>query len=95
MVKLDQLVALVGEGGAGLLEVASDLGLAVVDVARRDQLVARMLEGRHRRVELVAVLRLHVLDDELLASVAQGLGQGHARDSNGGGARLVSDARWH
>ena len=61
MMEREQLVALVGEGGAGLLEVARDLLGAVVDVAGGDQLVARVVEGVEGGIELVPVLRVHVL----------------------------------
>ena len=71
VVELDQLVALVGEGAAGLLVVGGDLLGPVVDVAGRDDLVAGVLEGVERDVELVPVLGLHVLDDDLLAFLAQ------------------------
>src|SRR5439155_13127012 len=52
----DQLVALVRERRARLGEVARDLVLAVVDVAGRDDLVARVAERGHRHIELVPVL---------------------------------------
>src|SRR5882762_11517879 len=68
------LVALIGERRAALVEVAGDRLLAVVDVARRDDLVARVAERLHRHVELVAVLGLHVLAHDLLA----GLSEAHA-----------------
>ena len=55
------LVALIGEVGAGRREVAAYLLLAVEHVARRHQLVARMGERGDRAVEVVDVLRLHVL----------------------------------
>ena len=73
----DQLVALIGEGGAGVLEVAGHLLAAVVDVPRADQLVARVVEGLDRRLELVPVLGLHVLDHELLALATKLLADGH------------------
>ena len=73
----DQLVALVGERGARLLEVARHLVGAVEDVARADQLVARVVEGRERGVELVPVLGLHVLDNELLAPATKLRRKGH------------------
>ena len=69
---LDQRVALVGERGPRLVEVAADLIGAVEDVAGRDDLVAGMAEGGDRRLELVAVLGVHVLADVRLASVAEG-----------------------
>src|SRR5947208_5923188 len=56
VVERDQLVALIREGGARLLVVAAHGRLAVVDIARGDDLVARMLEGPDRRVEVVPVL---------------------------------------
>jgi hypothetical protein len=67
VVEGDQLVALVREGGAGLLEVPRDLLRPVVDIACADQLVARMVERLDGRLVLVAVLELHMPDDELLA----------------------------
>jgi hypothetical protein len=78
VVHRDQLVALIRERSPGVLEVARDLTRAVVDVARADQLVARMVERRKRRVELVPILGLHVLGDERLALAAQVLIQ-HGR----------------
>src|SRR5262245_64609450 len=60
-------VPLVGEGGARGRVVAADGLLAVVDLARGDQLVARTGERPKRRLEVVAVLRLHVLPDDRLA----------------------------
>src|SRR5689334_19918083 len=50
VVEGDQLVALVGKRGARLGEVPTDLLLAVVDVARRDDLVARVPERLNRRI---------------------------------------------
>jgi hypothetical protein len=67
----DQLVALVGERRARLLEIARDRHLAVMHVARRDDLVARMVKRAHRGVEVVPVLRLHVLAHGRLALAAQ------------------------
>jgi hypothetical protein len=72
VVQRDQLVALVGERGARLVEVALDRLGAVVDLAGRDDLVARVVEGRQRDVELVPVLGLHVLAHQLLSGLAQG-----------------------
>src|SRR3712207_7237863 len=46
VVKLERLVRLIGERGARLVEVRANLGLAVVDVAGGDQLVAGMVEDR-------------------------------------------------
>jgi hypothetical protein len=68
VVEPDQLVALVGECGARLLEVARHLLGAVVHVAVRDDLVTRVVERPHRHVELVPVLGLHVLTDDGLAA---------------------------
>src|SRR5262249_17481729 len=81
VVERDQLIPLVGKGGARLVEVAGDLLGAVIDVAGADELVARVVEGLDRRVVLVTILRLHVLDHELLALAAKLLADGHARDS--------------
>ena len=81
VVQRDQLVSLVGKGGAGLLEVPGHLLRAVVDLAGAHQLVAGMVEGRDRRLVVVTVLRLHVLDHELLARATQLLAHGHAADS--------------
>ena len=78
VVEGEQLVALVGERGARLLEVSGHRLAAVVDVARADQLVARVVEGLDRRLVLVPILRLHVLDHELLALATQLLADGHA-----------------
>jgi mannosyltransferase len=77
VVEGNQLVSLVGERGACLLEVARHLLRPVVDVAGADQLVARVVESRQRGVELVPVLRLHVLDHEPLALAANPGGHGH------------------
>ena len=46
-----------------------------------------MVEGLHGDVELVAVLRLHVLDHERLALFANGLGGRHAASLPGGDRR--------
>jgi len=67
----DQRVALVGERAARLLEVARDSIRAVVDVAGRHDLVARMAERGERGREVVAVLRLHVLAHDGFAPGAQ------------------------
>src|SRR5439155_20352754 len=72
VVHLDELVALVRERRARLLEIAVDRFLAVVDLAGGDQLVAWVLERAHGDVELVAILRLHVLANDLLADVFEG-----------------------
>ena len=101
VVERDQLVALVGERGPSLLEVAVDLGLPVEHVARGDQLVARVVERLHRDVELVPVLGLHVLDDELLPLAREGPSWGawldptadparRSRDRSSAGAEWVS-----
>ena len=66
VVERDQLVALVREGPAALLEVPRHLLGPVVDVAGGDQLVAGVVEGLEGRVELVPVLRVHVLPDDRL-----------------------------
>src|SRR3954447_19915337 len=71
VVQRDQLVALVGERGARLGEVPRDLVGAVVHVAGRHDLVARVVEGREGHVELVPVLGLHVLAHGALAGVAE------------------------
>ena len=86
VVQRDQLVALVGERRAALLEVRRDRRLAVVHVAGRDELVARVVERLHRHVELVPVLGLHVLAHDRLAALAQRR-RGHQR------APLLRDAR--
>ena len=67
VVQRDDLVALVGKGLAGLAVVRRD-GLRPVDhLAAGDELVARMVEGREREVEVVAVLGLGVLAHDGLA----------------------------
>src|SRR3954453_13028441 len=72
MVEGDQLVALVGKGRARLLVVAVDLFGAVEDLVGRNDLVARVVgEGGQRHVEVVRVLRLHVLADDLLGLVSR------------------------
>src|SRR5262245_17964360 len=79
VVQREQLIALVRERGSGLLEVAANLGLAIEDVARPDQLVAGVMEGLHGGVVVVAVLGVHVLADELLADPPYlSAGGGHA-----------------
>ena len=78
VVELDQAVALIGERAARLLEVRADGLLAVIYIAGRDDLVARVLEGGEGDIELVPVLGLHVLADGPLASLAQLLGDGHS-----------------
>ena len=70
---------LIGERTARLLEVRTDSLLAVIYIAGRDDLVARVLEGGEGDIELVPVLGLHVLADGPLASLAQLLGNGHSR----------------
>ena len=70
-----QLVALVGESGAGVLEVLHDLLGSVVDLAGGDQLVPRVVKGVERVVELVAVLGVHVLAHDRLARRAHRLGR--------------------
>src|SRR6185312_17359702 len=67
----DQLVALVGKRTAGLLVVGAHSRLAVVDVAGGDDLVARVGERADGRVEVVDVLRLHVLAHDRLPPRAQ------------------------
>ena len=67
------LVALIGKRGACGAEVLGDLLGAVVYFAGGDDLVARVVERPHRDVELVPVLRLHVLADDGLPAVAQRL----------------------
>src|SRR5512144_2061780 len=71
MVQRQELVALVGKRAAGLGEVALHLLGAVVDLSGADQLVAGMLEGVEGRVELLAVLRVHVLAHDLLPLAPQ------------------------
>ena len=71
VVQRDQLVALVGERRARLLEVARHLALPVVYVAGGDDLVARVVERAHRGVEVEPVLGLHVLAHRRLALAAQ------------------------
>src|SRR4029079_1604118 len=77
VVKGDELISLVGKGGARLLEIARNLLRAVVHVAGADELVAWVVEGLERRVVFVTVLRVHVLDHELLALAAKLLADGH------------------
>ena len=67
----DELVALVGECRARLGEVAPHLLLPVKHLPGGDDLVARMGKRSDRRVEVVAVLRLHVLAHDGLATRAQ------------------------
>ena len=88
VMQCDELVALVWKRGAGLGEVPTNLRLAVVDVARGDDLVARVREGSDRRVEVVVVLGLHVLAHDGLAALAQ-LGGGWGRAEVGHGALLA------
>ena len=66
-----ELVSLVRECRAGLLEVAHHLVGTVVHVARGDDLVARVIEGAERHVELMTVLGLHVLAHDGLATLSQ------------------------
>jgi hypothetical protein len=72
------LVALVGKRGAGRPVVLGDLVRPVVDVARGHDLVARVVESLERGVELVPVLRLHVLANLRLATLGQGLRAFHS-----------------
>ena len=65
------LVALVGERTAGQLVVAGHLLGSVIDVPGGDDLVTRMVERRHRDVEVVGVLRRHVLAHDRKAPLAQ------------------------
>jgi hypothetical protein len=71
VVQRDQLVALVGERRARLSEVGHDLLRPVVHVAGRDDLVPRVAERAERRLEVVLVLRLHVLAHHRFAPFAQ------------------------
>ena len=67
--QLEQFVSLIRERGAALLEVGHDRFRAIVDLAGPDQLVAGVIEGLQRDVELVAVLGLHVLAHDVLAAL--------------------------
>src|SRR5258708_14180090 len=67
----DELVALVRESAAALGKVPADLRFAVEDVARGDELVARMRERPDGGVEVLAVLRVHVLEHDGLAPLAR------------------------
>ena len=73
----DELVALVRERGAGGAEVLPHLLLAVEDLPRGDDLVARVLERPDRGVEVGDVLGFHVLADDGLAAAAIGHGRDH------------------
>src|SRR5690242_17744455 len=65
------LVPLVRERGPGRGVVLPDRRLAVEDLAGRDQLVAGMRERGERRLEVLAVLGVHVVADDLLAPAAE------------------------
>jgi len=65
--QLDDLGLLIGEGPVELPPVGQDLLRSIVDLVGRDVLVAGMLEGRQRRLEVTGVLRLDVLADRLHA----------------------------
>ena len=67
----DQLIPLVRKRRARLLEVGHYLLTAVVHVPDRDDLVAGVVEGAERGVEVVLVLRLHVFAHHGLAPFAQ------------------------
>ena len=56
VVHRDEFVALVWEGPTALGKIFADFGFAVEDVARRDELVARMRERPNGGVEVQAVL---------------------------------------
>jgi hypothetical protein len=88
--KRDQLVALVGKRGPGLLEVRRDLARPVEDIPGRDELVARVVEGLEGDVELMPVLRLHVLDHDRFALLAEGLGGRHDATLSSGARRYFS-----
>ena len=49
-----------------------NLGRAVKDLPRGDDLVAGMVEGGDRRLAIVAILCLHVLPHDRLATLANG-----------------------
>ena len=66
----DQLVALIRERRARVLEVLAHGRVAVVHLPRRDDLVARVREGLHHGLEVVDVLGLHVLAHHGLTSPA-------------------------
>ena len=67
----DQLVALVRERRARLLEVAHHLVGPVVHLAGGDDLVAGVSERPERHVEFMTVLGLHVLAHDGLAAVPE------------------------
>src|SRR3954465_3557117 len=77
VVQRQELVALIREGSTGVVVVAGHLLGAVVDLPGGDQLVARVTEGVERGVELVPVLRVHVLTDDLPALLPPCGAQGH------------------
>jgi hypothetical protein len=70
VVEVHDLVALVGKRRAALGEVVTHLALAVEHVPGGHQLVTRMAEGRDRAVEVVVVLRRHVLAHDGLSSLS-------------------------
>ena len=73
VVQRERLVALIGKRRAGLREVAPNVVLAVIHVAGRDDLVAGMGECPDGRVEVVLVLRFHMLAHDHLAALAQSI----------------------
>src|SRR6478609_7834900 len=70
VVHRDEFVALVWEGGTALGKISADFRFAVKDIARRDELIARMREGPDGGVKVLAVLRVHVLEHDRLAPLA-------------------------
>lgn len=73
----DHLIALVGEGGPRIVEVAAHGLLPIEDIARGHDLVTGVTERAQRGLEVVLVLRLHVFADERLAPLAQFLADGY------------------
>jgi len=69
VVQRDDLVALVGKRRPAFGEVGANLLLTVEDVAGRHELVPRMIERGDRGVEVVTVLRLHVLAHDRLPAL--------------------------
>ena len=74
----DEFVALIRKRSATLGEIGTHRLFTVIYIARRDELIARVPERGDRRVEIMPVLRLHVLPHDGLAACAE-IGAGHAR----------------
>ena len=72
---------LVGEDRPRQREVVADFCLAVEDVARRDELIARVRERADDGVEVEPVLRLHVLPHDGQSLLVEGHAESRSKHS--------------